>query len=66
MAKPEALHRAKQYRSRAEELRTISTSWIDRETRQIVARVAKDYERMATYLEEHGSSGEESLGTCKN
>lgn len=54
--KAEALDRAKQYRFRAEELRTISASWIDRETRQILGRVANDYERMATYLEEHNPS----------
>lgn len=56
MANAEALQRARQYRFRAEELRTISTSWIDRETRQILGRVASDYERMAAYLEEHNAS----------
>jgi hypothetical protein len=48
----EALTRARQYRFRAEELRNISDAWIDRETRQILGRVAFDYERMAKYLEE--------------
>ena len=65
----EALDRAKQYRFRAEELRTISTSWIDRETRQILGRVANDYERMATYLEEHNPSEllrQDSPASCKN
>lgn len=53
MVRTEGLERAKQYRFRAEELRTICASWLDGETRHILGRVAGDYERMATYLEQH-------------
>lgn len=47
----EATQRARQYRVRAEELRTISESWVSTETRRILGRVAADYERMAAHLE---------------
>lgn len=64
MPNSEALDRARQYRFRAEELRTISASWVDGETRQILGRVAKDYERMAMFLEEHSciAPAQESSG----
>ena len=55
VAKAEALERARQYRFRAEELRTISYGWTDSHTRQIISRVANDYDRMAAYLETHQS-----------
>lgn len=53
MPETEATRRARQYRVRAEELRTISDSWVSVETRRILGRVAADYERMAAHLEKH-------------
>ena len=63
MAKEHALDHARQYRFRAEELRTISDSWMDRETRRIVARVASDYERMATFLERYNHESASTTAT---
>ena len=45
------LVRAQNYRVRAEELRSIRESWRDPETREILGRVAADYDRMADHLE---------------
>lgn len=45
------LERAKHYRLRAEELRTIASEWMDSGTREVLMRVAKDYEDMARQLE---------------
>lgn len=53
MPETEATRRARQYRVRAEELRTISELWVSVETRRILGRVAADYERMAAHLEKH-------------
>lgn len=53
MRETEATRRARQYRQRAEVLRTMSESWISMETRRILGRVAADYEWMAAHLEEH-------------
>jgi hypothetical protein len=43
--------RAEGYRFRAEEIRTLSADWLDREAKAILARVAFDYDRMADHLE---------------
>ena len=43
--------RAERYRFRAEELRTLCETWMDRQTREIIDRVARDYDRMAAHLE---------------
>jgi len=43
--------RAKHYRERAEELRTIAQDWIGREPRVSLLTIAIDYERMAESLE---------------
>ena len=53
------LERATHYRSRAKELRTIANEWMDSGTREVLTRVAKDYEHMAARLEEQaqGRSG---------
>lgn len=48
-AKP--LERAKHFRYRAEELRTIANEWIDIGTREMLGRVARDYEQMAEMWE---------------
>ena len=45
--------RAQSYRVRAEELRTIRETWKDPETREVLARVAADYDRMAERLEQN-------------
>jgi len=45
------LERATHYRSRANELRTIASEWMDCGTREVLTRVAKDYEHMAARLE---------------
>ena len=45
--------RAKHYRFRAEELRTIAREWMDSGTREVLNRVAKDYEHMAEQIERH-------------
>lgn len=39
--------RAMTFRYRAEELRTIADGMTDEETREIMERIAEDYERMA-------------------
>jgi len=52
-------NRAEQYRFRAEELRAISASWLEEDARQMLERVANDYERMAALLETRLESGEE-------
>ena len=52
--------RAEQYRYRAEELRAISASWLEDDARQMLERIACDYERMAFVLERRGESGEEN------
>lgn len=49
------LDRARRYRFRAEELRSISSSWTMEEVRQILARVAADYDRMAVAMEKRVS-----------
>ena len=43
--------RARHFRHRAEELRTIAAEWIDIGTREMLGRVAKDYDRMAELWE---------------
>jgi hypothetical protein len=48
---PETLERAKYYRDKAEELRTIAQSYINDETMMTLARIARDYETMAERLE---------------
>ncbi|HEX3430834.1 MAG TPA: hypothetical protein VHT03_08105 [Rhizomicrobium sp.] len=48
------LDRALQYRFRAEELRVICASWLEEDARQMLERVADDYDRMATVLEHRG------------
>lgn len=48
---PEPLERARHFRYRAEELRTIASEWIDNGTRDVLGRVAKDYDRMAELWE---------------
>jgi hypothetical protein len=45
------VQRAKQYRQRAEELRTIAQDWIGQDTQRTLLKVAIDYERMAVSLE---------------
>ena len=45
------LERAKHYRFRAEELRTIADEWMDSGAREVLTRIAKDYEHMAEQLE---------------
>ena len=51
MQSPE--ERAKHYRFRANELRAIAREWADSGTREILHRVAKDYEHMAEQIEKH-------------
>jgi hypothetical protein len=43
--------RARHYRHRAEELRTIASEWADSGTREVLFRVAKDYDHMAELQE---------------
>lgn len=50
------LERARHFRYRAEELRTIASEWIDTGTREVLGRVAKDYEHMAEQLEKQAKS----------
>lgn len=45
------LVRARLYRQRAEELRTIAQDYINDATMQTLAKVARDYEDMAEILE---------------
>ena len=47
----DASKRAERYRFRAEELRTISSPWLAEDAREMIESVAKDYERMAEYLQ---------------
>lgn len=50
--------RAQQYRFRAEELRVLSAAWLEDDARNMLERVACDYERMATLLERRMEAGE--------
>ena len=52
------LERARHYRFRAEELRTIAGEWMDSGTREVLTRVAKDYEDMARRLEKQDPNAE--------
>jgi hypothetical protein len=45
--------RAQHYRFRAEVLRTVASEWKDSENREMLQRVANDYERMADRIEKH-------------
>ncbi|HLY06920.1 MAG TPA: hypothetical protein VKR31_14340 [Rhizomicrobium sp.] len=47
----EPLARARHFRDRAEELRIIASECIDIGTREMLGRVARDYERMAALWE---------------
>jgi len=51
--------RALQYRYRAEELRAISASWMEDDARNMLERIARDYERMAFVLEQRADLGEQ-------
>ena len=53
------VERAQQYRFRAEELRAISASWLETDARDMLERVARDYERMAAALERRKEAGED-------
>ena len=53
------VERAQQYRFRAEELRAISASWLETDARDILERVARDYERMAAVLERRTDASED-------
>ena len=56
---PDRLVRARLYRQRAEELRTIAQDFINTTTMQTLAAVARDYETMAANLEKSaGAEGE--------
>ena len=48
--------RARHFRRRAEELRTIADEWIDIGTREMLGRVAKDYDNMAELWEKEADS----------
>lgn len=50
-----SLERAKHYRFRAEELRTIADEWIESGIRETLTRIAKDCEHMAQRLEKQSS-----------
>lgn len=52
------VERAQQYRYPAEELRAISASWLEDDARDMLERVACDYERMAAALERRTEAGE--------
>lgn len=54
------LDRAKHFRNRAEELRTIASEWIDSGTREVLGRVAKDYDHMADLWEKQTSLVEDA------
>jgi hypothetical protein len=56
--------RAKHYRFRAEELRTIASEWADSGKREVLNGIAKDYEHMAERIEKHLRLSE--LGTPPN
>lgn len=45
------LGRLKHYRDRAKELRIIADEWMDSGTREVLMRVAQQYEHMAERLE---------------
>ena len=47
----DCLTQAKHYRSRAKKLRTIAREWADSGTRDVLGRVARNYEHMAERLE---------------
>ena len=63
---PSDLDRAQQYRFRAEELRVICASWLEENARQMLERVASDYDRMAALLERRVEAGEEHSATFAN
>jgi len=48
--------RIKHYRFHAEKLRTIASEWLDSATREILTRVARDYEHMAERLEKENQA----------
>ena len=48
--------RADTYRFRAEEIRTLSASWLDDDARAMLDRVARDYDLMADRLEVHDAT----------
>ncbi|HEY1614233.1 MAG TPA: hypothetical protein VGF97_11125 [Rhizomicrobium sp.] len=48
----EAAERAQRYRRRADELRTMAADWKNAETRVMLQRIAKDYEKLAALLED--------------
>jgi hypothetical protein len=48
---PDRLNRARHYRYRAEELRTIAQDYISSDTMTTLARIARDYEDMAEIME---------------
>jgi hypothetical protein len=48
---PERLDRARRYRDRAEELRTIAQEWMDADAMATLSSLAHEYERMAEDLE---------------
>lgn len=50
--------RARHFRHRAEELRIIAGEWIDIGTREMLGRVAKDYDRMAELWENQAEFNE--------
>lgn len=62
---PQRVDRAKAYRDRAEEVRTISESMSDPETRRQLLAVAGEYEHMADQIErlnlDPASSGRDIL-----
>ena len=58
--------RAQQYRYRAEELRVISASWLEEDARNMLERIACDYERMACVLERRMGAGEENAAVFGN
>lgn len=49
------LERARHFRYRAEELRTIASEWIDSGTRELLDRIAKDYDDMAELWEKQAA-----------
>lgn len=55
--------RVQSYRFRAEELRTMSDNWVDPGTREVLERVASDYDRMADHLEVKARESQKSAGT---
>jgi hypothetical protein len=52
--------RARQYRFRAEELRTFQETWLDMDARDMLGRIARDYDRMADNLDTENQT--EALG----